>query len=161
MLPLEQITELDVYLSSRYFKELIQLLISLPNIYKLNLHRAGFQKDSNLLKSDESVLSMSTKNQIKEVKLALQSCAFEDMKLLVNLFPQLQHLTLCMAKGCSVEIVQYLLAKDNEKYPHLNSIHLKSFDLSLFKKITAELQSEKMRPVDIVAHDDHEIRLWW
>ena len=159
--PLEQITELDVYLSSRYFKEFIQLLISLPNISKLNLHRAGFQKDSDSLKSDESVVAMSTKNQIKEVKLALQYCAFEDMKLLVDLFPQLQRFTLCMAKGCLVEIVQYLLAKDNEKNPHLNSIYLKSFDFSLFEKITAELRSATMRPVDIVADGHHDVCLWW
>ncbi|CAF3779202.1 unnamed protein product [Adineta steineri] len=152
--PLKQITELNIFLCNSYFKDFIQLITSLPNIHKLCLHRSKFQKDFHLSKQVENF-----HNKIKDVTIVIR-CAFEDMKFLVNFFPQLQHLTISMTKGCFVEIIQYLLSKNNEKTPYLNSIWLKSFDLSLSEKIMAVLQSEKIRHVDSMSNSSHDIRLW-
>ncbi|CAF4039038.1 unnamed protein product [Adineta steineri] len=152
--PLEQITELNIYLCDSYFKDLIQLIISLPNIHKLCLCGRKFQNDFDLLQQVDTF-----HNKIKDVTISIQ-CTFENMKLLVNLFPQLQHLTISMLKGCFVEILQYLLSKNNEKTPYLNSIWLTGFNRSLSEKIMAVLQSKKIRHVDSMPNSSHDIRLW-
>ena len=160
MLPLERIMELHAHLSNRYFHGFLQLLIALPNLQKVNLHRTGLQKDTELLQADGAVLATSTKNQSKHVTLSLQQCAFANMKLLVDLFPQMRHLTVNMGDDALFEIVRYLLDKNNTKSRHLNSIYLQSMRAFTLAKITAEVQSEKVRRIDMVK-EGHEIRLWW
>jgi hypothetical protein len=160
-IPCERITELKAYVSHCYFKGLIQLIISSPNIEKLCLSRTGFDStDLALIKYDETFQQMSTTNKIKDVNIAIQQCSFEDMKLLVNLFPRLEHLALCMAKGCLMEIVQYLLAEKSNRSPYLHSIEITAFKFSSAEKIISLIQSQNV-PIDCVSDYSPCIRLWW
>ncbi|UJR12298.1 hypothetical protein I4U23_017009 [Adineta vaga] len=158
ILPLERIIELDIYISDEYFEDLLQLIISLPNIQKVSLSGGGLDgMNVNYLKFDETLNTISVENKIKYVKIAIQECSYDDMKSMIRLFPRVEHLTISM---CESFFIEYLLTKTIEKTPYLHLLSIFSLDSSLYKKIQTLIQSQNM-PIDCLQDYYGLCHLWW
>ena len=160
IVPLKQITKLDIASFGCDFKDLVQLLTLTPNIDILGFGRSTLEKtDLHLIQQDETFQIVSTTNKIKRVNFRSE-CTFAHIKLFMNLFPQLECLLTSIAIYSLEPSIRFLLSKTNDKTYHLHSLSMPFSSKFRFEKIMNLLQSENL-PVDCVIDDIGCIRLWW
>ncbi|CAF4860429.1 unnamed protein product [Rotaria sp. Silwood1] len=89
---LKQITKLVVEPYDFYFEELIDLLRCTSNLYTLKYDLICFhQNTATSIQQKEEFLHLSNINKVKRLDIR-ETCTLEEIKMLVNLFPQLQYL---------------------------------------------------------------------
>ncbi|UJR38747.1 hypothetical protein I4U23_031412 [Adineta vaga] len=163
IIPLVQLTKLNIDADSFPFETMLQLLYSTLNIHTLTLNRINFDSINFIsIKQTEFFQLISNKNQIKNLDIdALYAC--EQIKLLIHLCPQLECLRMQSAIDDFDEILRYLLLKDNSNIRCLffiSIVNLSSEDIANIETMMKSKETVDDYIVRSITQDfDHEIYL--
>ncbi|CAF1522426.1 unnamed protein product, partial [Rotaria sordida] len=119
MIPLEQLTKLDIYSWGFPFEEIIKLLRLTPNLYTLQFYATSLQKiDSNFTKSNILLQYVSKKNKIENLVI-FGKCSLNQIRFIVSVFSKLKYLTIGINTTKISSIIRYLLSKTHNQIQHL------------------------------------------
>ncbi len=161
IVPLKQLTKLVFDINYYRSKTLFELLLFASNIQTLILNCTSLCESSFILIQQYETFQLVLKTN-KIINLIIKTeCTLEVTKLLVNLCPQLQHLTINILKNHFVATLRFLLSKSIR---HLFSLCLQHVSedgiLILNELIKPEKQSNHyFMKVSEVFEDT--VYLWW
>ncbi|CAF1083596.1 unnamed protein product [Rotaria sordida] len=143
IVPLIQLTKLNIKVKSFLFKTMIELLYSTSNIHTLTIEDVCFdKKELVLIQQTEIFQLVSTRNKIKY--LTINSIyAFEEIKLFIHLCSQLECLRMCPVYDDFEGILQYLLSKNNSNTQCLFYICVTDFSSEEIVTIDAVMESKE------------------
>ena len=116
IVPLKQLTKLNINIESFPLKRMIELLYSTSNIHTLTIKDVCFSKEELLsIQQSETFRKVSITNKIKN--LIINSIySLKELKLFIHLCPELECLRTRPVYDDFERMLQYLLSKDNTKY---------------------------------------------
>ncbi|CAF4272212.1 unnamed protein product, partial [Adineta steineri] len=162
ILPLQQLTTLLINDPKCNLEKVIELLRYLPKLSSLTIqHILIHENDIVCIQQSEVYQLISTRNNIKNLIINAK-CGFEEIKLFVNLCPQLQRLMINTFTNCTESILRFLLLKNNTG--HLSSLCLKNVSEDEIENLNAFIVSGKLvdnyswKIVNVVLNDMY---LWW
>ncbi|CAF1090391.1 unnamed protein product [Adineta steineri] len=162
ILPLQQLTTLLINDPKCNLEKIIELLRYLPKLSSLTIqHILIHENDLVCIQQNEVYQLILTRNNIKNLIINVK-CGFEEIKLFVNLCPQLQRLMINTFTNCIESILRFLLLKRNTG--HLSSLCLKNVSEDEIEKLNTFIVSEKLvdnyswKIVNVVLNDMY---LWW
>ncbi len=163
ILPLEQLTQLNVMIFADDLAEVITLLADTPNIHTLDITPLVDADDLVQLEQDTSFQLVSTTNNIKRLTVRYD-CMAEVTKFLLTLFPQVEYLALKGSGDNLTSILRFLLPKHNKTTPRLTSLYMKVSDdkneaLLTFMQSKTLLDDDSTSVQNKVPNDS--IYLWW
>ncbi len=157
---MKKLTELIIDESDFTFYMIIDLLTFMPNIHTLTINSILIQKDDLLLiEKSENFQMVSKTNNIRNVTIQKEPI-FDELKLLLNLCPQLQHLTMRYETGV-VPLLRVLLSNN---HPHLCSLSVKDSLLVATETLKDLIDSKKLlNEYSLKVMNDHyaDIDIWW
>ncbi|CAF4707771.1 unnamed protein product [Rotaria sp. Silwood1] len=124
ILPLKQLTKLVFDIYHYRFATIIELLYFTSNIHTLILNCTSLCESSFIFIQQHKTFQLVSKTNKITNLMILTECTFEVTKLLVNLCPQLQHLTINIKKNDFAPTLRFLLSKNNHCIRHLFSLYL-------------------------------------
>jgi hypothetical protein len=137
------------------------MLCLTPNCNKLMLNSIVLDKRNILsLQCSENFQFLSDRNNITDITVK-SSCTFEQVQLLINLCPRLQHLTIKVSQEEFQSIVKYLLM-NNEHTRHLRSLYIQNKgDIWTEKLLNAISEVRQHDEVSVEAVGYCKCYLWW
>ncbi|CAF4205155.1 unnamed protein product [Rotaria sordida] len=122
ILPLKQLTQLPINSPNIHFEVVIELLHFLPNLHTLMFNLESFNNiDLVLIQQNETFQIVSNTNTIRNM-IIKSNCTFQQLKLLINICPQIQQLSMCIHKIFLEVALLFLLSNDNEYTHELHSL---------------------------------------
>jgi hypothetical protein len=142
IVPLTQLTKLKINVTSFPFKTMIELLYLTSNIHTLTVEDICFdEKELVTIEQTEIFQLVSTRNQIKNLTNNSTN-AFEEIKLLIHLCPQLECLRTRSVYDDCEGFLRYLLSKNNNNTRCLFSICLNDITSEEILTIDACMKSK-------------------
>ncbi|CAF3171054.1 unnamed protein product [Rotaria sp. Silwood2] len=143
IVPLIQLTKLNINVKSFLFKTMIELLYLTSNIYTLSVEDVCFDKEElPSIQQTEIFQLVSTRNKIKN--LTINSIyAFEEIKLFIHLCSQLECLRMRPVYDDFEGILRYLLSKNNNNTRCLFYICVTDFSSEEIVTIDAVMESKE------------------
>jgi hypothetical protein len=161
ILPLKQLTKLVFDISHYRSKIIFQLLQSTSNIQTLILNCTSLcQSSFILIQQYQTFQFVSKTNQIINLIITTE-CTLEVTKLLVNLCPKLQHLTISIFKNDFVPTLRFLLSKNIRYLFSLCLQHVSEDDILTLNELIKPqiLSNQYFMKVSGVFQDT--VYLWW
>jgi hypothetical protein len=122
IIPLKQLSKLNVNCHRFPFEQVIELLHVTPNIHTLKLDSILlYRTDSVSIQQNDIFRLVSNTNTIINVTIDKES-TLDKIQLLVALFPRLQYLTINLYEKDWESIARFLLLKLNDNTRHLSSL---------------------------------------
>jgi hypothetical protein len=159
------VTHLKKLLIDRYyltFNEIADVLLYIPNIDTLGIKGISTTaKEISTLRKSEKFLLVSEQNKVKNVIIC--DYLLMTIKMLIDLCPELQHLSFNTFHKSFIEIVRYLLSKNTRKFSDISSFSLRKFPLDnkLIEKVKTIVQSKKHINDYSLKVLQNEFYLWW
>ncbi|CAF3736553.1 unnamed protein product [Rotaria sp. Silwood1] len=143
IVPLTQLTKLNINVKSFLFKTMIELLYSTSNIHTLTVEDVCFdKKELASIQQTEIFQLVSTRNKIKN--LTINSIyAFEEIKLFIHLCSQLECLRMRPVYDDFEGILRYLLSKNNSNTQCLFYICVTDFSSEEIVTIDTVMESKE------------------
>ncbi|CAF1367157.1 unnamed protein product [Rotaria sordida] len=165
ILPLKQLTKLIFDIYHYRLTTIIELLYFTSNIHTLVLNCTSLCEASFIfiLQYNKNFQLISKINKIFNL-IILTECTFEVTKLLVNLCPQLQYLTINIKKDDFVRTLQFLLSKDSHCSRHLFSVCLQYISKNQILILNELIKSDKLFShcfMKVTEHSSGNVYLWW
>lgn len=161
ILPLKQLTKLVFDIYHYQFKILFELLQCASNVQTLTLNCTSLCESSFILiQQYETFQLVSRTNKIINLIITTE-CTLEVTKLLVNLCPQLQHLTINISKNHFVATLRFLLSKSVRHLFSLCIQHVSEDEMLILNELTKpeKLSNHYFMKVSGVSQDT--VYLWW
>ncbi len=161
IIPLQQLTKLNIKFHHFSFKKMIELLYFTPNVRILKCKSMAFYKhDYTSIEQSETFRFVSNTNIIREITFA-DKCTIEKLKLLLALCPRMQHLTINTLTRNLEPITRFLLDKTN-----LNTRHSCLFCFGWARnnwvhKLDTLIISETLLEDYTLKLFDSKLYLWW
>jgi hypothetical protein len=160
VIPLVQLTKLTIDYKHRPFSKVIDLLHCTPNLHTLVLNRLSLvATDYFPLQQSEKFRLVSNQNRIKNVTV-LFDYSLDNIKLIANLCPKLQQLSICLPDHYE-PTVRFLLSESNRIIPHLCSICVLNVNFGWSEKLKTLIESEKSRGNYSVKVIAQTFFVWW
>jgi hypothetical protein len=163
IIPLEQLTKLIIVCDGFTVQKVIKILFYAPNVHTLELQSILCYQKSNCyasIKKSKSFQQVCNTNIITNVTCDAE-CTLQQIKLLVALCPQIQHLTINALLDGIESIVRFLLDKTDHNTRHLCSLCFsKVYDISL-EKVDMLIKSEALLDDYTLKIIDRKLCLWW
>jgi len=161
IMPLSKLTKIAIDNERIYLTDIIKMLCLTPNCNKLMLNSVVLDKSNILsLQCSENFQFLSDTNNITDITVK-SSCTFEQVQLLINLCPRLQHLTINVLQEEFQSIVKYLLM-NNEHTRHLRSLYIQNTgDIWTEKLLNAISEVRQQDEVSVEAVGYCKCYLWW
>ncbi|CAF0827653.1 unnamed protein product [Rotaria sp. Silwood1] len=158
---LKQITKLVVEPYDFYFEELIDLLRCTSNLYTLKYDLICFrQNTATSIQQKEEFLHLSNINKVKRLDIR-ETCTLKEIKMLVNLFPQLQYLQTGMNKKEIKQILTFLLSKTNMKTNQLFFLCIKEIPKMYLRELDMLIKFQNLCRDYFIKFINSDIYLWW
>jgi hypothetical protein len=157
IIPLIQLTKLNIQCQNFCFGKVIDLLYFSPNIQTLILNSISHTK-INALSIQQSITfqSVSNTNKILNVRIE-QNCTMENVKLIIELCPRLQYLAINIDYNVIHLFTEFLSLITNEKTRPLVYLCLLNIPERLYRMI----RLGKLPDQYSVKFIDHNLHLWW
>lgn len=157
ILSLKQLTKLVINCRCFSFEQVLKLLSEMPNLRIMKLN--SITNDLSMQEIDNFQL-VSNSNMITNVTIE-EKCMFEEIKLLVALCPQVEHLTIRISRDLFVQILRFLLSKTNENTRQLFSLCIVDLPEKLFESNEHLLESDRLVDDYSFRFIDNKLYLWW
>lgn len=163
IVPLKQLTVLVIERDRFAFQNIIQILRFTPNVHTLKFQSTfRYEKNNDLasIKESEDFQSVSDTNVIRNISCD-GTCTPEQIKLLVALFPRVQHLIIHGWIDDFRSILRSLLDKNNCNAHDLCSFHCSSVYSVSSEDVQKLIESEKLLDDYTLKKEMWHIYLWW
>ena len=160
ILPLSQITKLNIDGGHVHFVDIITVLRFTPKCDRLTLNSLLTDGlDLGLIEFSESFQFVSERNNI--TKLIIKSAgSLKKVELLVNLCPRLQQLTIEVLEDNFRSVIKYLLS-NNGNMRNLFSLSIRSTGDIWIEKLQNTIEEEGRWDVSVKAIGYFQCYLWW
>ncbi|CAF2463979.1 unnamed protein product [Rotaria sp. Silwood2] len=153
IIPLIQITDLDIKENHFSLVELTKILSLLPNLQSLTLPNIlPFQS-----KRIETTKLISRYNRITKVIIDDDECELKHVHYLIHLFPRLQYLEIGIDENNLEEILRYLLSKAKSLF----SLFLLNINYKVIENIQKLIKNENLIHNYTIEHIHGGLYLWW
>lgn len=158
IIPLTQITDLNISYNDHCFKSLTKILAHMSNIYSLVLNEMPTQETTNFLSEEQvNIIDQMSNNSVTDV--CIDVFKLNNIQLLINLFPKMKTLCIDKVKDNLVSVVRTLLLKRSDNSP-LFSLTLRGED-EIVEQLKTIIDSEKLIDNYTIEHTNNLIKLWW
>jgi hypothetical protein len=143
VVPLEGIHKIIINSNRFHFAALVQILSSTPNCSQLILNSLLLGNvDPWSIRRNATFRSVSNTNKTTDITVKSIS-SWQQVSLLVQLCPQVQHLILKVFAEAFASIIQCLFSKSNKNTHHLMSLHIQSTEDIYVEKLMNLLEPLK------------------
>jgi hypothetical protein len=166
IIPLRQLTQLNLNCRGFPLQQIIKLLQLTPNVHTLKLDSILlYDTTSTLIEQNEIFRIVSNTNIVTNVTIVEESKS-DKIQLLVALFPRLEHLKINLYDENFESIARFLLSNANSNTWHLSSLCIPedryaSMSNSFMKKLRILIESEKLLDDYTLKTINREVYLWW
>jgi len=161
IIPVRQLTKLNIDCPHFSFQRLMKLLSLTPNIHTLKLDSILlYQTDSLLMQQNKTFQFVSKTNTITNVTIE-QECTLAKIQLLTKLFPRLEHLTINLSKEHLESIPRFLLSKTSNNIRYLSLLCISEPRFNLIGKFRILIDSENLLDNYTLKVINQKLYLWW
>lgn len=157
----EQLTKLTINYEQTTFREVIKILLDTPNVHTLTVACPQLVgKDLTSLQQSEAYRLISKQNKIRNITFT-KDYTLRMIQMLIDLFPQLQHLTLGISRKSLEGTVRFLLSKYNKTPCHVSSLCILRVNGTWVRKVKFVVESKKRVGDYSLKVVDKRLYLWW
>jgi hypothetical protein len=153
IVPLVRLNKITIRDRHFSFSQMIEMLDFAPNCRTLIL-------DAVSSSQNELFRLVSDKHNIKNITIK-HKCTSRIAKQLVNLCPQLEHITMGISSQSLVPTIKFLLAKNNEHTRYLFSLYFLKADTTGMQILKTVIDSEKLLDAYQIKMVEDNCYLWW
>jgi hypothetical protein len=157
IIPLTQITHLNISYNDYCFNSIAKLLTHMPNVNSLVLDKMPTQETNFLSEEQVNIIDQVYNNNVTDVYIDVFK--LNNIQLLINLFPQMKILSIDSLKDNLVPIVRTILLKISDNSP-LFSLTLSGNDETV-EQLRTMIDGEKLIDDYTIEHEANLIKLWW
>ncbi len=161
IVPLKQLTILDIECSGFSLEEIIELMRCTPNLHTLKF---GFPPINEIaldsVQRSKIFRNVSKTNKINHVKIH-HSCRLVHIPFILNLFPQLQYLKTGMLRSEIGQMVKYLLTKRFSQAYHLFFLCIPQTPKVCLQELNTLIKSENLLDDYFIKIIYRDLYLWW
>lgn len=155
IIPVRQLTQLIIDCQHFSFEHLIELLSLTSNMHTLKFNSIQFYDQQN-----ETFVLVSKTNTVTNVTVE-QECTLDQIRLLTNLFPRVEYLTINLLKENLESILRFLLSKPNDCTRYLSLLCISKPCEDLVKQLKILIQSENLLDDYTIKMIHGKLYLWW
>ncbi|CAF1134906.1 unnamed protein product [Rotaria sordida] len=162
IVPLAKLTKLIFIYSYDFpFEQSIELLGFTPNLHTLKYDVIIFNETNSKLIQQNNIFQYVSKiNKIKNLEIH-QSSTLEEIKMIVNLFPQLEYFKTKMIRKEIELIIRFLLSKNNHQIYHLYYLCILEIPKIYLKKLNMLIKLENLLDDYSIKLINRDLYLWW
>ncbi|CAF4947184.1 unnamed protein product, partial [Rotaria sp. Silwood1] len=161
LLPLKQLTKLNIECHHFSFEQLIDLLQFTPNVHVLKLDSILlYRTDSVSIQQNELSKLVSNMNTITKVTI-IKEITLEKIQLLTTVFPRMEYLTINLYKEDLQPIARFLLSKSNNNTRYLSSLCISKQRNDLMIILKTLIKSKKLLHDYTLKVINRKLYLWW
>ena len=158
---LKQLTKLIFESTQFRLEQIIDLLDSAPNIHVLIFPSIPcFGRKYLSIEQDEKFRRISKTNIITHVTYG-GKCDLDDVKLLVELCPQVQYLSICIDDEVGDAIIRFLTKRNNPNTSHLCTLCIEKAKNLTLERLNRLFKSERFVDDYTLKFTDSRLYLWW
>ncbi|CAF1479917.1 unnamed protein product [Adineta steineri] len=158
MIPLKQLTQLNIDIHDIYFHELVHILFYTPNIHTLRLKSIKlFTKEVSSLEKDEISQLKFNENKITNITIT-DDYSLRAIKILMKFCSTLQHITIGIFRDSLLPTVRFLLSENIET---LSSLCIIGVNTMWSEKLKSLIESDKDRNDYSIKTISDKFYLWW
>jgi hypothetical protein len=157
IIPLTQITHLNIWYNDYCFNSIAKLLTHMPNVNSLVLDKMPTQETNFLSEEQVNIIDQVYNNNVTDVYIDVFK--LNNIQLLINLFPQMKILSIDSLKDNLVPIVRTILLEISDNSP-LFSLTLRGNDKTV-EQLRTMIDGEKLIDDYTIEHKTGLIELWW
>jgi hypothetical protein len=162
IVPLKQLTILDIECFRFSLEEIIELMRCTPNLHTLKFRFPVINELSlHSIQQSDIFRNVSKSNKINNVKIHL-SCRLVHIPFILNLFPQLQYLKTGMYRREIGQMVKYLLTKRfSSQASHLFFLCIQETPKVCLQELNTLIKSENLLDDYFIKIIYRDLYLWW
>jgi hypothetical protein len=161
IIPLKQLTILDIGCSRFSLEEIVELMRYTPNLHTLKFQFPPINEISlHSIQQSKIFRNVSKTNKINHVKIHI-SCRLVHIPFILNLFPRLEYLKTRMLRREIGQMVQYLLTKRFSQASHLFFLCIPETPKVCLRELNTLIKSENLLDDYFIKIIYRDLYLWW
>ncbi len=158
---LARILILNINCQNFPFNQLLEILSFTLNCHTLTLDSILFPSNNRILKNGfDSFYSKVNENKINNLIIRNDS-TLETIKILINLCPRPEHITINLSNQRVQPIIQFLLSKNNINTRYLFSLCFLSMTIEKIRMLKTLIDSDKLLSTYSMKTISDDCYLWW
>lgn len=161
IVPLKQLTTLNITQSNVCLERMLKLLSASPNIHTLTIQEQSNSEIEAVLKEPtESFRLLSESNKITTI--VVKYVHYKNIiEFLILLCPRMQHLTVDLIRYSNEPIIQLILSKAKSNLPDLCLLCVKRMAGFNSGKVKTLIETEELLDNYSIRVIKHELYIWW
>ncbi|CAF4984237.1 unnamed protein product [Rotaria sp. Silwood1] len=161
ILPLKQLTKLNIKSSNFPFEQIIKLIHFTPNLHTLKLDFLSLNEIYlKLIEQNEIFRYVSNTNKITNIDIG-EKCTLEIFQLIMYLFPQVEYLKIRINKKEINQIIRYLFSKTTNKIRRLFFLCISQISKVCLRELNFLIKSENLLNDYSIKYINRDLYLWW
>jgi hypothetical protein len=162
ILPLEQLSQLNIYYKDFDFKQLLELLRFTPNLHTIKYFSSFFNGiDLKSIQQTDIFQYVLNTNKIKRLEIHREGCSLEGFQIIMHLFPQLEYLQIGMSRNEIEQFIRYLPSKTNHKTRPLSFLCISHLRKKFIPELNRLIRSENLHDDYLIKVVNSDLFLWW
>ncbi|CAF3800333.1 unnamed protein product [Rotaria sp. Silwood1] len=161
ILPLKQLTKLNIKSSNFPFEQIIKLIHFTPNLHTLKLDFLSLNEIYlKLIEQNEIFRYVSNTNKITNIDIR-EKCTLEIFQLIIYLFSQVEYLKIRINKKEINQIIRYLFSKNTDKIRRLFFLCISQIPKVCLPELDFLIKSENLLNDYSIKYINRDLYLWW
>jgi hypothetical protein len=161
IVPLQKLTKLVIEYCEFTFEQIVHLISFTPNLHTLKICLLSINKRTmQSFEESEIFRNVSTINKIKNFEIA-DRCTYEQIQMLVHLFPQMEHFQLAIKRKEIRCLLRYLLSSNNNHTRHLFFLSISSLPKVCLREVNMLIRIEGLLDQFFIKYVNRVLYLWW
>ena len=161
ILPLKQLTELTLNCHNLTFEQLIELFQFTENVHTLKMISIILNGIDSVAMQQSKIFEIASKTNTVRKVIIDKTIRFEQIQLLVALFPRLEYLIIDLYKQDLKSIARHLLSKSSNNTPHLCLLCISHEREDLMEELRLFIESETLLHNYSLKVVQQNLYLWW
>ncbi|CAF1365829.1 unnamed protein product [Rotaria sordida] len=161
ILPLKQLTKLNIKSSNFPFEQIIKLIYFTPNLHVLKLDFLCLNEIYlKLIEQHEIFRYVSSTNKITNIDIR-EKCTLEIFQLIIYLFPQVEYLKIRINEKEISQIIRFLFSKTTDKIRRLFFLCISQIPKVCLRELNFLIKSENLLSDYSIKYINRDLYLWW
>ncbi|CAF1424392.1 unnamed protein product [Rotaria sordida] len=161
ILPLKQLTKLNIKSSNFPFEQIIKLIYFTPNLHVLKLDFLCLNEIYlKLIEQHEIFRYVSSTNKITNIDIR-EKCTLEMFQLIIYLFPQVEYLKIRINEKEISQIIRFLFSKTTDKIRRLFFLCISQIPKVCLRELNFLIKSENLLSDYSIKYINRDLYLWW